>query len=155
MNDIEIDGGTYREIADESTPRHIASTDITYFACEFSTFALSDENELSGRLYALEAHIRGGTATITQKHHDRNGNGGSKAFKAHAAFINRLATVIKKHDLVKYNGHVCRTGGLPDMYGACLDIRYASGESVYAYDNGDNFLTPEAMKQLVSLFKAN
>jgi len=38
------------------------------------------------------------------------------------------------------------------MYGAKLDIQYASGESIYAYDNQDCFIPLEAMQELVELF---
>ena len=43
--------------------------------------------------------------------------------------------------------------GLPDEYGARLDVRYASRESIYANDNQDNFLPLEAMNELLNLFE--
>ena len=38
------------------------------------------------------------------------------------------------------------------MYGEQIDIKYASGESIYAHDNQDGFLQMEAMVELIELF---
>ena len=43
--------------------------------------------------------------------------------------------------------------GIPNEYGAQLKVQYASGESIYANDNQDNFLTLEAMNELLKLFE--
>lgn len=40
------------------------------------------------------------------------------------------------------------------MYGAKLDIKYASGESIYAHDNQDCFISLDAMNELVELFSS-
>ena len=56
------------------------------------------------------------------------------------------------YEFAQHNGYSHKISGLPDMYGATLDIKYASGESIYAYDNQDCFIPFEAMKELVELF---
>ena len=38
------------------------------------------------------------------------------------------------------------------MYGAKIDIKYASGESIYAYDNQDCFISIDAINELVEIF---
>ena len=40
------------------------------------------------------------------------------------------------------------------MYGEQIDIKYASGESIYAHDNQDGFLQMEAMVELIELFSS-
>ena len=40
------------------------------------------------------------------------------------------------------------------MYGEQIDIKYASGESIYAHDNQDGFLQTEAMVELIELFSS-
>ena len=39
------------------------------------------------------------------------------------------------------------------MYGAKIDINYASGENIYAYNNQDEFVPFEAIGELVELFE--
>ena len=65
----------------------------------------------------------------------------------------RLWKIVSKYDFAQHNGYVSKVSGLPHMYGAKLDIRYASGESIYAYDNQDCFIPLEAMRELVELFR--
>ena len=74
--------------------------------------------------------------------------------EADASFLEALQEVVSRHDLAAHNGFVHTVSGLPEMYGARLDIRYASGESIYAHDNQSCFLALEAMLDLSALFMA-
>ena len=59
---------------------------------------------------------------------------------------------MSKYDLAKHNGDTHHVSGIPDMYGDYIDIKYASGESIYASDNQSGFLKAEAAMELLNLF---
>lgn len=63
-----------------------------------------------------------------------------------------LQELVSKYNFAQYNGYISKVSGLPDMYGAKLDINYASGESIYAYNNQDCFIPFEAIEELIELF---
>ena len=65
-----------------------------------------------------------------------------------------LQEIVSKYDFAQYNGYISKVSGLPHMYGAKLDIKYASGESIYAHDNQDCFISLDAMNELVELFSS-
>ena len=64
-----------------------------------------------------------------------------------------MQTLVAIYDLAQHNGHAYTVAGIPNEYGAQLNVQYASGESIYANDNQDNFLTPKAMNELLKLFE--
>ena len=66
--------------------------------------------------------------------------------------MTKLQDVVSKYNLAKHNGYTHHVSGLPDMYGEQIDIKYASGESIYAHDNQDGFLPMDAMVELIELF---
>jgi len=86
--------------------------------------------------------------------HDRNGAGNKAEFETDSSFMAKLQEIVSKYDLAKHNGYTHHVSGLPDMYGEQIDIKYASGESIYAHDNQDGFLPMEAMEELIELFSS-
>ena len=82
----------------------------------------------------------------------RDGSGDKSEFETDSSFMAKLQEIVKKYDLAKHNGYTHHVSGLPDMYGAKVDIKYASGESIYAYDNQDCFIPFEAIEELIELF---
>ena len=69
--------------------------------------------------------------------------------------VKDFVNIVSKYDFAQYNGYSSRVSGLPAMYGAKLDIRYKSDESIYAYDNQNCFISLDAIKEMVSLFNMN
>ena len=67
--------------------------------------------------------------------------------------MSQLYRVVSEYDLAKYNGNSYFVSGLPDMYGAVIDIVFDSGESIRARDNQNNFLTSEAVSAVVTTFE--
>ena len=67
--------------------------------------------------------------------------------------MTNLQEIVSKYNFAQYNGYISKVSGLPDMYGAKIDIKYASGESIYAYDNQDWFIPFEAIEELVRIFE--
>ena len=153
-NTDDIDGGvkTYNSGAD--SPKVIESTEIVSFKCEFSLLAavLEEESELNGRIYTLDAELDDGTVKCKIGFYGRESSSVPKEFTADASFMTSLQEIVSKYDFAQHNGYISKVSGLPHMYGAKLDIKYASGESIYAYDNQDCFLPFDAMKELVELF---
>lgn len=81
-----------------------------------------------------------------------SGAGDKSEFEADLSFMTKLQDIVSKYDFAQYNGYSHHVSGLPDMYGECIDIKYASGESIYASDNQSGFIPFEAIKNLVKLF---
>ena len=151
---VEEDGGVNNYNSGADSPKAIKSTDITHFECEFSLIqAVSElESELDGRVYTLYATYENNTVKCKAEWYDTYGEGAKNEFDADAGVMAKLQETVSKYDFAQYNGYSNKTNGLPDMYGAVIDISYKSGESIYAYDNEDCFVPFEAIKELVDLF---
>ena len=150
----DIDGGVKTYNSGENSPKVIESTEILSFKCEFSLIAavLEEESELSGRIYTLDAEQDNGTVKCKIDWYGRENNSVPREFTADISFMKKLQAIVKKYDFAQHNGYESVVSGLPHMYGAKLDIKYASGESIYAYDNQDCFISLDAIKELVELF---
>ena len=152
----DIDGGVKTYNSGEDSPKVIESTEIVSFECEFSLIAavFEEESELSGRIYKLSAVLEDVTVKSKIKWRDRAGAGEEHDFTTDASFMTNLQEIVSKYNFVQYNGYISKVSGLPHMYGAKLDIKYASGESIYAHDNQDCFISLDAMNELVELFSS-
>ena len=152
----DIDGGVKTYNSGEDSPKVIESTEIVSFECEFSLIAavFEEESELSGRIYKLSAVLEDATVKSNIQWSNRAGAGEEHDFTADASFMASLQEIVSKYDFAQYNGYISKVSGLPHMYGAKLDIKYASGESIYAHDNQDCFISLDAMNELVELFSS-
>ncbi|MBQ8249333.1 MAG: hypothetical protein IJY93_05555 [Clostridia bacterium] len=148
----DVDGGVVKHQSGDDSPKVIESAEITEFHCEFSLLAAAEPEELENRIYKLDALYKGETVHCTYKRYGRGAPAESFEFEADAAFLESLQEIVSRHDLASHNGYVHTVSGLPDMYGALIDIRYASGESIYAHNNQDCFMTMESMGELNKLF---
>ena len=153
-NTDDIDGGVVTRNSGEDSPKVIESTEIISFDCEFSfiSAAFDEENELTGKVYKLSAVLEDDTVKVKFDWHDRAGNGDKYEFQTDSSFMTKLQDVVSKYDLAKHNGYTHHVSGLPNMFGEQIDIKYASGESIYAHDNQDGFLPMDAMVELIELF---
>ena len=146
------DGGVQKRI-DKNAPKSIVSENIITFECVFSTVALADEIPMEYGVYTLSARLRDGAVRGEYKMRTRHGAGEQFLFRKSHSFMRKLQHVVKTYDFAKYNGIEYSVSGLPDMYGARMHVVYASGESIYASDNQNNFLPVEAMQCLLEVFK--
>ena len=154
-NTDNIDGGVKTYNSGEDSPKVIESTEIISFKFEVSLYNIVvEESELVGRKYKLSAVLEDGTVKSKIKWRDRAGAGEEHDFTADASFMTNLQEIVSKYNFAQYNGYISIVSGLPDMYGAKLDINYASGESLYAHNNQDSFIPFEAIEELVNLFTA-
>jgi len=153
-NDEDIDGGVV-SYTSKTAPKEIKSRLIVRFSCEMSTFDMTDEDDISGKVYSLEAVLENGAVKGSYKWRDRFGNSDNKPFRASARFMYELYAIVREYDLAKHNGQSYTVTGLPDMYGAMLNVYFASKEIIYAYDNQSNFIPCDAMKKLILLFENN
>lgn len=150
--DIEIDGGVTKETV-TNAPKHIKSTLIIRVTIEMSTVADGEENEYSGYVYNLNAALENGAVKGCYKCRDRYGSAVEQRFRASVKFMSDLYRIVNEYDLARYNGERCFVAGLPDNYGATIDIMFASGERLYASDNETNFIPGNAVKEIVKLFQ--
>lgn len=153
-NTDDIDGGVVTRNSGEDSPKVIESTEIISFDCEFSYISavFDEENELTGKVYKLSAVMGDNIVRAKIDWRGRDGSGDKSEFETDSSFMAKLQDVVSKYDLAKHNGYTHHVSGLPDMYGEQIDIKYASGESIYAHDNQDGFLPMDAMVELIELF---
>ena len=153
----DIDGGVIRQ-EQADVPKEIESTEITKFHAEISLTTLCDTDEQEHRVhkgvYKLNAVLENGEVLIKYDWHDHQGNGDKAEYKADTDFLVKLQEIVAAHNFAQHNGYFYKVSGLPDMYGEILDIEYASGEQIYAYDNQGCFLPYEAAEELILLFGA-
>lgn len=148
----EIDGGV-KNNTNYDAPKSIESTEITSFYCEFSTLALLEEDTFLGnRVYQLSACLEDGIAKGNYKMYGQD-VWREESFVVESSFMEALQEIVQKYDFVENNGRSYDVSGLPDKYGAILKVEYQSGESIYASDNQENFLSIAAMEELESLFR--
>ena len=154
-NTDSIDGGVKTYNSGENSPKVIESTEITGFEFEVSLYNIvaEKESELIGRNYKLKAVLESSAVKSKIKWRNRAGAGEEHDFTAEASFMTSLQEIVSKYNFAQYNGYISKVSGLPDMYGAKLDISYASGESIYAHDNQDCFIPFEAIEELVKLYE--
>jgi len=151
-NTVEVDGGVIHNCKNSTAPKAIRSTEITEFHCVFSLYAVVDPGSLGSRVYSLDAVLDNSIVKGSMNWYDRT-DSDHFVFDATPVFLEKLQQAVAKHNLAQHNGYVYTVSGLPDMYGAKLDIVYQSGEAIYANDNQDCFLSMEAMEDLVKVFR--
>lgn len=146
-NTDDIDGGVILDGSSDA-PKTVASTQIASFSCEFSTLSLMEETVLENDVYELEAALEGDavTGSVETRQSDK------QTFTADAAFLEQLQQIVAQYDLAQFNGTVYKVCGLPDQYGAYLNVTYQSEEQIYASNNQDCFLPLGAMEELWELF---
>ena len=150
----DIDGGVVKRISGDDAPKVIESEDIVSFDCELSFIAavFNGESEHDGRVYKLSAVLQDDRVKVKIDWRDRSGKGEKRESEADSSFMRRLHGAVHRHDLAKHNGYYHSVSGLPYMYGDRIDIKYASGESIYAFDNQSSFLSVDAAVELTELF---
>lgn len=150
----EVDGGR-TDKSDPNAPKTIASTELVSFSCEFSTFALDEEESgLEVGFFTCAAEKKDGGTEGTYRFRGSDEDSGEKRFAADALFLEKLETLVRENGLAQYNGKNVSVAGLPDNFGATISADYASGERIYASDNQDNFLPLDAMRALKTLFES-
>ena len=150
----DIAGGGVTYDSGEDSPKVIESTEIISFDCEISFIStvFDEENELEGKVYKMSAIPEDNTVKAKIDWHDRAGDGDTIEFETDSSFMAKLQEIVSKYDFAKHNGYIRHVSGLANMYGESIDIKYASGESIYASDNQDGFLPMEALAELITLF---
>lgn len=145
--------GYQKNSSNYDAPKTVQSTKIINFECEASLLSIMEnDSHLSGRVYSFYANDKSGHISGEIKWYDRYGNSNEQSFTADTSFMTSLQDIVSEYSLSKHNGHNSRVSGLPDMYGSMIDIEYASGEYIYAFDNQDCFIPLEAVHKLAELF---
>lgn len=157
-NTDHIDGGVIKQVQAD-VPKVIESTEIVEFHAEISLTTVYDADEQTHRVhkgvYKLDAVLENGEVLVKYDWYDHQGRGDRAEYKADADFLAKIQEIAAAYNFAKHNGYYHKVSGLPDMYGERLDIIYASGEQIYAYDNQSRFLPYEAAEELILLFGAS
>ncbi len=149
ITDGPVDGGVI-DSSDPDAPKTIESKQLIIFECRFSTMDDAEPGTLGNHIYELEARLENGAVKGVYRIAD---TGEERLFRESHEFLSEIRALIETYDLAQHNGHAYAVSGLPEEYGARIDAQYASGESIYASDNQENFLSREAMTALVRLFE--
>ena len=141
-------GGT-TEYYDPDAAKTIGSDEITSFLCTVSllTVELPEGSALQPPRYEFRAE-----RTESGVNCSCESAAGSREFTADGAFLEKLQSIVKTHELAQYNGIYSETHGLPDDFGATLRVEYASGERISAFRNNDMYLPLAAVEELAQLF---
>ena len=149
---VEIDGGT-RIRHDTDAPKVIESRELTRFSCRFSALSLMEEDtQLLRGVYAFSASRGEDGVSCTVDCNNPKVLGGERREVRTEEFLAELEQLVRKHNVAQYNGSYYKVSGLPDFYGATVDAEYASGETLYCYNNQDPFLPAEMIRELCCLF---
>lgn len=150
---VEVDGGT-RIRHDTDAPKEILSRELTRFSCRFSALSFMEEDtQLPQGMYAFDATIEeGGVGCTVGCDHPRAVPSGERREMRSADFLGELDALLRKYNVAQYNGCYYKVSGLPDFYGATVDAAYASGETLYCYNNQDPFLPFDFVRELCRLF---
>lgn len=147
----EYETGQVTDNTDPNAPKTVSSTEITQFYCYFSTTTMAEPGTLGNSRFTMSAKKDGDTVTGSLQIDGMREF--SREFAADASFMEELQSVgYEMFEMAQYNGISHHVAGLPEDFGATLDVQYASGESIYAADNQDNFLSFGLMSALVDLF---
>ena len=154
FNTDDIDGGVKTYCNGEDSPKVIKSTEIINFECEISLYSivLEEESKHDGRNYKLSAALESGNVRCAVEWRDRAGNKEKYDFTTDASFMVNVQKIVSNYNFAKYNGCISKVSGLPDMYGAKLNITYASNETIYACNNQDMFIPFEAVEEFIEIF---
>ena len=145
-----IDGGV-RHYQNTDAPKTITSTEMVSFDLTFSAKTrLRQDTCLAGHDYRLKAGLtEDGVWGTYQKD-----KGEEETFHTDVSFMKGLLEVVNQYDFAQYNGNSYSVSGLPDFFGARLEITYASGEQIYASNNQSCFIPIEALEELVQQFQS-
>ena len=149
---MEIDGGT-RIRRDTDAPKEITSRELIRFSCRFSGLSLMEEDtQLPRGVYDFGA-ARGeqGVECTVSCSNPKVLDGERKEWRTDG-ILTEIDALLRKHNVAQHNGNYYKVSGLPDFYGAKVDAEYASGETLYCYNNQDPFLPVSFVQELCCLF---
>ncbi|MBE6691522.1 MAG: hypothetical protein E7590_09670 [Ruminococcaceae bacterium] len=148
----EVDGGT-RIRRDTDAPKEIESRELIRFSCRFSALSLMEEDtQLPRGVYDFGASKGEGGVSSTVDCNNPKVLGGERREVRTEEFLAELEQLVREHNVAQYNGQYYKVSGLPDFYGATVDAEYASGETLYCYNNQDPFLPIPFVRELCRLF---
>ena len=145
-----MDGGT-RISNDTDAPKEISSRELVSFSCRFSFLSLTDFPLKQGvHFFTAGRDDDGKGCTAAYNCSTAPGEGQSRVCKAE--FLGSIDALLRKYNVAQHNGRYYKVSGLPNFYGASVDAVYASGETIYCYNNQDPFLPIGLIQELYSLF---
>ena len=151
----DIDGGV-RHYENTNAPKTITSTQMRSFDLTFSAKTMfRTDTYLAGFAYRLEAAVTEDGVRGTYEKNNGCGEMQAFSFRTELSFMTQLQQIAAEYDFAQHNGIFYSVSGLPDFFGAKLNIQYASGETICASNNQSCFLPVSALELLEQLFQNN
>jgi len=148
----EVDGGTRIRI-DKDAPKEINSRELIRFSCRFSSVSISDEDtRLKRGVYYFGASASEDGVSCTVGCNNTQVLRENRVETRSLEIMAELEALLREYDVAQYNGKYYKVSGLPDFYGAKVDAEYASGETLYCYNNQDPFLPIAFVEALCKIF---
>lgn len=154
--EVEVDGSTdpgdgyTKDASNPNAPKTIQLKQIIEFSCWFSTVDDAEPGVLGNHIYQLKAKLVNGAVKGSYKVRDKDEE---RSFRKGHKFLNEIYELVDRYEITQLNGHNIKVKGLPGEYGVNMDIRFASGEHLYVYDNQDCVLPYDFMSEVVKLFE--
>lgn len=73
-------------------------------------------------------------------------------FKVALSHLEELESIVRNNNLARVNGEVRGAIGIPEGLGAGLDVKYASGERIYADVNNESLLSLQEDQEIYNFF---
>ena len=144
------DGTTVEHIEKKAA---ITSNEVELFSCFFLAEEEDDivgNAEYSFSITKEDGGIKGSARCDSFCEKDSY----NASFTLDEAELTEFAKLISDSGIEQLNGIYRETSGLPVGMGCEVAVRYASGERIYCYDNGENLLSADQMERLVQWFDA-
>lgn len=136
----EVDGGTRIRI-DKDAPKEINSRELIRFSCRFSSVSIPDEDtRLKYGVYYFGASASEDGVRCTVGCNNPQVLRENRVETRSLEFMAELEALLREYDVAQFNGRYYKVSGLPDFFGSMVDAEYASGETLYCYNNQDPFL---------------
>jgi len=152
MRKENVCGGTDTYFNKEA-PTEIKSNDLVFFsvASAFKS-TWTNKNDFID-FCAFVAPVKDGFFTYF-RYSTINDNIESSLAVVDANPLPRLAELVGNYRLALNNGKSSFTHGLPENFGGSVDIKYASGESIYYSDNSSPVFSYEFAKDVLKVIKS-
>jgi hypothetical protein len=148
-------GGTggIRDWTNPDAPKSIASKEISVFEYEFNCdFFWYYDREQTYDYCSFHLVRQQDGALCTAWGYGQGDAAFDVEFMAPLSSLDALQALVDEHDLAKSNGTDRTVEGIPEHAGSYLYVKYASGESIYAYDNRSGVIDNIATLELFDFF---
>ncbi|MGI6168722.1 MAG: hypothetical protein ACOYI4_03260 [Christensenellales bacterium] len=145
--------GVVRDWTNPDAPKSITSKEINLFEYEFNCDFFRYYGRMNQYDYCSFSLVRQQEGALCTGWGYGEGDAAFEfEFVAPLSSLDALQALVFEYDLAKANGTDVTVEGIPEHMGSRLSVEYASGESIYAYDNRSGVMGGTASLALFDLF---